>query len=109
MGKLTAEQYAELETKFVGKRLARVDLKVLGTFVFRAPIKPEFAIFQAMRLDDANRLNAYADLALRTVVYPEPAELLRLVEEYAGLLSNGAFVRSLNVLNGSGLEEEGKG
>ena len=108
MAKLTDEEFTELQTKYAGKRLAKVDLRIVGTLVWRAPTKAEHSLFRSQLLDGESSSKAYENLFLATVVYPEPAEVLKLTQEYAGLTSNTACIKCLNVLNGQGLEEEKK-
>ena len=52
MAKLTDDEFKALEQKNAGVRLARVDLKVVGTLVWRAPTKAEHAIFRTLILDN---------------------------------------------------------
>lgn len=108
MAKLTDEEFTELQGKYPGKRLARVEM-ASGTYVFRQPTRAEHRIFKAMILDSSTTATAYDDLACRTVVYPEPADFLKLLDDRPGLTSNGKIVKALNRLSGQEDEDEGKG
>ena len=109
MGKLTDEEWSALESKCAGKRLVRVDLAQVGSLVFRQATKAEYQIFRSLLLDNATTGQAFGDLFLRSVVYPEPSDALKLTEDWAGLTSNPRIVKALNTVNGAALEEEGKG
>lgn len=109
MAKLTDTEFDALSQKHAGKRLVRLDLKTIGTLVWRQPTKAEHVLFRTLLLDNATTAKAYEHLFLQTIVYPSPEEALKLTEEWAGLTSNTRCVKALNELSGQGIEEEGKG
>lgn len=108
MGTLNDEQYKDLESKFAGKRLARVDMVSVGSLVFRQPSPAEFRMFKTQLLDSSQSAMAYENLFARTVIYPEASEIAKMMEDRPGLSTNRRVITALNRLSGAEDEEEGK-
>lgn len=102
------EILSEVQARYANNRLAMVKVRA-GTIVFRNATSSEYRMFEKGVLDEKMGMlasQAYSNLMLTTVVYPDRQALAQMFEQWAGLPMNKKLINAMNELNGVTEEED---
>lgn len=102
------ELFLETQAKFPSNRLAMVKVRA-GTLIFRNATSAEYRMFEKGVLDEKLGMlasQAYSNLMLTTVVFPDRQVLAQMFEQWAGLPMNKKLINAMNELNGVTEEED---
>ena len=106
--KLTDEQYAAIEEKHPGVRLARIPTAA-GEIVIRSPTVIEEGNFQTMYYSNGMTPGvAWKNLLVMCTVHPDKATLAAWLNSWTGIALNPRVLRALKMIRGEADEEEAK-
>ena len=110
MRKITDDEFAKLKGEYPESthELLKIELR-MGDIVIRTPSESEYGMFQAQRLDDAQKKLAFPNLLTMCAVFPEKAEVAAALKRFPGLGSNPKIVFALQYVAGERDVLEGKG